>query len=107
MSLSRPSAGPLQIAAAHSISVYLLPDFLKRFQRAYPKVVISIRAGHSKEVLDMVLAEEAEIGLARSLNHPEVETLSLRDDPLLLVGHPSTARPALGARLCNRSEAGH
>jgi DNA-binding transcriptional LysR family regulator len=78
----------LQIAAAHSISVYFLPDFLKRFQRVYPKVVISIRAGHSKEVLEMVLNQEAEIGLARSLNHPEVETLSLRDDPLLLVGHP-------------------
>lgn len=86
--LKPASAGPLQIAAAHSISVYLLPDFLKRFQRAYPKVVIAIRAGHSKEVLDMVLNQEAEIGLARSLNHPEVETLSLRDDPLLLVGHP-------------------
>ena len=86
--LKPASAGPLQIAAAHSISVYFLPDFLKRFQRAYPKVVISIRAGHSKEVLDMVLNQEAEIGLARSLNHPEVETLSLRDDPLLLVRHP-------------------
>ena len=36
----------------------------------------------------MVLNQEAEIGLARSLNHPEIETLSLRDDPLLLVGHP-------------------
>src|SRR5712691_2186708 len=86
--LKPAGAGPLQIAAAHSISVYLLPDFMKRFQRAYPKVVISIRAGHSKEVLDMVLNQEAEIGLARSLNHPEVETLSLRDDPLLLVVPP-------------------
>jgi DNA-binding transcriptional LysR family regulator len=85
--LKPSSAGPLQIAAAHSISVYLLPDVLKQFQRAYPKVVIAIRPGHSKEVLDMVLNQEAEIGLARSLNHPEVETLSLRDDPLLLVGH--------------------
>jgi len=36
----------------------------------------------------MVLSEEAEIGLARSLQHPEVETISLRDDPLLLVAHP-------------------
>ena len=86
--LKPASAGPLQIAAAHSISVYFLPDFLKRFQRAYPRVVISIRAGHSKEVLEMVLNQEAEIGLARSLHHPEVETQSLRDDPLLLVGHP-------------------
>ena len=37
----------------------------------------------------MVLGEEAEIGLARSLQHPEVETVSLGNDPLLLVAHPS------------------
>lgn len=86
--LQPASASPLQIAAALSISVYFLPDVLKRFQRAHPNVIISIRPGHSKEVLDMVLNEEAEIGLARSLQHPEVETISLRDDPLLLVAHP-------------------
>lgn len=86
---SQPASGtPLQIATALSISVYFLPDVLKRFQRAHPNVIISIRTGHSKEVLDMVLNEEAEIGLARSLHHPEVETISLRDDPLLLVAHP-------------------
>jgi len=79
---------PLQIAAGLSISVYFLPDVLKKFQRAFPAVNISIRPGHSKEVLDMVLNQEAEIGLARSLQHPEVETISLRDDPLILVGHP-------------------
>jgi DNA-binding transcriptional LysR family regulator len=79
------SGGPLQIASALSISVYFLPDVLKRFQRAYPKVQIEIRSGHSKAVLEMVLGGEAELGLARSLQHPEVETFSLRDDPLLLV----------------------
>jgi DNA-binding transcriptional LysR family regulator len=86
---AQPTSGvPLQIAAALSISVYFLPDVLKRFQQAHPNVIISIRPGHSKEVLDMVLNEEAEIGLARSLQHPEVETISLREDPLLLVAHP-------------------
>jgi DNA-binding transcriptional LysR family regulator len=87
--LQPASASPLQIAAALSISVYFLPDILKRFQRAHPNVSVSIRPGHSKEVLEMVLNEEAEIGLARSLQHPEVETISLRDDPLLLVAHPT------------------
>jgi DNA-binding transcriptional LysR family regulator len=87
--LSPASGSPLQIAAALSISVYFLPDVLKQFQRAHPNVIISIRPGHSKEVLEMVLNEEAEIGLARSLQHPEVETISLRDDPLLLVTHPT------------------
>jgi DNA-binding transcriptional LysR family regulator len=82
------SGGALQIAAALSICTYLLPDVLKKFQAAHAKTMITVRSGHSKEILEMVLAGEAEIGLARSLNHPDVETLSLRDDPLLLVAAP-------------------
>src|SRR5262249_38102167 len=81
------SAGALQIAAALSICTYLLPAVLKRFQAAQPRVMMTVRSGHSKEVLEMVLGGEAEIGLARSLQHPAVETLSLRDDPLVLVQH--------------------
>jgi DNA-binding transcriptional LysR family regulator len=80
------SGGALQIAAALSICTYLLPDVLKRFQRVHPKVMITVRSGHSKDVLEMVVREEVEIGLARSLNHPAVETVSLREDPLILVG---------------------
>jgi DNA-binding transcriptional LysR family regulator len=83
----RPSSGgAVRIAAALSICTYLLPDVLKRFQAAHPRVMIAVRSGHSKEVLDMVLGGDAEIGLARSLHHPAVQTLSLRDDPLILVG---------------------
>ena len=83
------SGGALQIAAALSICTYVLPDVLKRYQAAHPKVMITVRSGHSKEVLEMVLAGQVEIGLARSLHHPEVETLSLRDDPLVLVALPA------------------
>src|SRR5881409_3480928 len=79
----------LRLAAVLSICTYLLPDVLKRFQTAYPKVLITVRSGHSKEVLEMVLRAEAEIGLARSVHHPEVETVSLRDDPLILVARPA------------------
>lgn len=84
------SGGALQIAAALSICTYLLPDVLKRFQAAHPTVMITVRSGHSKEVLEMVLSGEAEIGLARSLQHPAVETVSLRDDPLILVGRAAS-----------------
>ena len=84
------SGGAIQIAAALSICTYLLPDVLKRFQATHPKVMITVRSGHSREVLEMVLAGQAEIGLARSLQHPGVETLSLRDDPLVLVARPDS-----------------
>src|ERR1700730_18640190 len=86
------AGGALRIAAALSICTYFLPDVMKDYQAANPKVMVSLRSGNSMEVLKMVLDAEVDIGVARSLNHPEVETMTLRDDPLILVGHP--AHPA-------------
>jgi DNA-binding transcriptional LysR family regulator len=82
------ASGVLSIAAGLSISTYLLPDILKKYQSANPSVKVSVRSGNSAQVLKMVLDGEVELGLARSLHHPELETQSLRDDPLLFVGHP-------------------
>lgn len=85
----QPSArGTLSVAAALSVCTYFLPDVMKDYQAANPKVMVSLRSGTSVQVLKMVLDGEAEVGVARSLNHPEVETITLRDDPLILVGHP-------------------
>jgi DNA-binding transcriptional LysR family regulator len=97
----RPATGgALQIAATLSICAYLLPDVLRRFHAAHRKVMITVRSGHAKQVLEMVLGGEAEIGLARSLNHPEVETISLGEDPLFLVGRPGApVTPPRRARL--------
>lgn len=90
------AGGPLPIAASLSICTYLLPEVLKKYQESHPNVVVSVRSGNSAQVLKMVLDGEVDLGLARSLNHPEVETIQLRDDPLILVGHP--AHPALARR---------
>jgi DNA-binding transcriptional LysR family regulator len=86
--LQPSSRGTLSIAAALSVCTYFLPDVMKDYQAANPKVMVSLRSGTSVQVLKMVLDGEAEVGVARSLNHPEVETITLRDDPLILVGHP-------------------
>jgi DNA-binding transcriptional LysR family regulator len=80
--------GVLNIAAALSICTYFLPNVMKQYQSTNPKVLVNLRSGTSLQVLKMVLDGEADIGIARSLNHPEVETMTLRDDPLILVGHP-------------------
>lgn len=82
------SGGALPIAASLSICTYLLPEVLKEYQAHHPEVLVSVRSGNSAQVLKMVLDGEVDFGLARSLHHPEVETISLRDDPLMLVGHP-------------------
>src|SRR5437879_12016910 len=61
------SGGALQIAAVLSICTYLLPAVLKRFQAAYPKVLLTVRSGQSNEVLELVLRAERELRVARSL----------------------------------------
>ena len=90
------AGGALPIAASLSICTYLLPEVLKKYQDSHPKVVVSVRSGNSAQVLKMVLDGEVDLGLARSLNHPEVETIQLRDDPLILVGHPG--HPAMARK---------
>jgi len=54
-----------------------LPDVMKDYQAKNPKVMVSLRSGNSMEVLKMVLEAEADIGIARSVNHPEVETMTV------------------------------
>lgn len=81
--------GLVTIAAALSVSTYLLPDIVKRFRDEHPAARVVIRAGHSRDVLRMVLDEEAEIGLARGLTHPAVHTVRLGRDEILLVVPPA------------------
>ena len=101
--LQPAAGGALRIAGAFSISTYFLPDVMKEYQAANPGMVVSLRSGNSQDVLKMVLDGEADIGIVRSVNHPEVETLTLRDDPLILVGHP--AHPAARKRRVTLEEA--
>ncbi len=86
--LQPASGGALRVAASLSICTYFLPDVMQEYQAAHRAVMVNLRSGNSAEVLKMVLDGDADIGIARSLNHPEVETMTLRDDPLILVGHP-------------------
>ena len=36
----------------------------------------------------MVLGEEVQLGIARAMSHPEIETIPLYQDPVVLVTHP-------------------
>lgn len=80
-------AGSLTIGAAPAVSTYVLPAMLHRFQAGHPGVRLSVRSGHSEEVLEMVLREEVEIGLMRPIQHPDVTSTLLYEDELVLVVH--------------------
>jgi DNA-binding transcriptional LysR family regulator len=86
--LSRGGTGQLALGAAPAVSTYVLPAILRRLHAAYPNVQLSVRTGHSEEVLELVLREQVEVGLIRALRHPEIESIPLYEDELVLVTDP-------------------
>jgi len=83
-----PITDELVLGAAPAISTYVLPNLLVRFEAANPQVRLSVRTGHSEEILDLAVRGDIDVGLVRELHHPALETLTLYDDELVLVVEP-------------------
>jgi DNA-binding transcriptional LysR family regulator len=92
------SAGHLMIAAAPAVSTYVLPELLEQFVAVHPRVEVSVRTGHSEDVVDLVLRDEVQIGLGRSIRHPDLELRPFHTEELVLVcapDHPFSKRQAV------------
>jgi DNA-binding transcriptional LysR family regulator len=87
-SFERGGAGRLALGAAPAVSTYVLPRVLKRFSVGHPRVELSVRTGHSEEVLELVRREEVDLGLVRALRHPDIVSTPLYEDRLILVVQP-------------------
>ena len=85
--VGRGSSGQLALGAAPAVSTYVLPAILERLHSAYPSIQLSVRTGHSEEVLDLVLRDQVEVGLVRGLRHPDIDSIPLYEDELVLVTH--------------------
>ncbi len=81
-------AGSLRLGSALTISTYVLPRLLRSFHSLYPGVEVIVRTGRSEQVLAMLLNDEVQVGLVRSLIHPEVVTVDLYADEVILVTNP-------------------
>jgi DNA-binding transcriptional LysR family regulator len=87
--LREARAGKLTLGAAPAVSTYFLPSALKRFVEEHPGIHLTVRTGHSEEVLRLVLEDQVQIGLVRGLQHPEIEVEPCYEDELVLVVHPA------------------
>ncbi len=85
------SAGHLIIAAAPAVSTYVLPELLERFVAVHPRVEVSVRTGHSEDIVALVLRDEVQVGLGRAIQHPELELRPFHKEELVLVSAPDHA----------------
>ena len=79
------TAGRLTIGTAPAVGTYVLPRLLKVFCDNHEGVDVIVRTGHSGQVLQMVLDEDVQVGIGRPINHPDVRTIVLYRDELVLV----------------------
>jgi LysR family cys regulon transcriptional activator len=61
---SERDAGPLSIAATHSQARYALPSAVRDFRQLYPQVTLSLHQGSPRQVAEMLLSGEADVGIA-------------------------------------------
>ena len=79
------SMGRLSIGTAPAVGTYVLPRILKAFHDNHPGVDVMVRTGHSEDVLQLVLDDDVQVGFGRPINHPEINTIPLYRDELVLV----------------------
>ena len=74
---SKQDAGTLSIATTHTQARYVLPTPVAQLRKRFPKVHVSLHQGTPEQVAQMLLEDQAEIGLA-------TETLSHLDELVTL-----------------------
>ncbi|HET6787016.1 MAG TPA: CysB family HTH-type transcriptional regulator [Aquabacterium sp.] len=61
---SQHDVGQLSIAATHSQARYALPSAVRDFRQLYPQVGLNLHQGSPRQVAQMLLSGEADIGIA-------------------------------------------
>jgi DNA-binding transcriptional LysR family regulator len=89
-------SGSLRLGSAFTVSTYVLPRILKTYHQRFPGVEISVKTGRSDQVLRMVMSEEVQAGLARAVVRPDIQTVLLYEDEMVLVTNPEHAFAAIG-----------
>ncbi|WP_017755115.1 LysR family transcriptional regulator [Calidifontibacillus oryziterrae] len=78
----------MTIACSLSVSTHLVPEIMVQFRKQFPNVSVRILTGHSNDVLEKVVNKEVEFGIARTVTHPNIDTVLFHADPIELFVNP-------------------
>jgi DNA-binding transcriptional LysR family regulator len=79
------TAGELALATTQTLNTSVLPPVINRFVRANPSVRLSVRTAPSEQIMEMVLSGAVHLGLSRSLQDPQVESVPLYNEEYIFV----------------------
>lgn len=84
-------SGLIRIGTFSSIATHWLPNIIKEFQKDYPNMDYELLLGDYVEIENWILEGRVDCGFLRLPARPELETVFLEQDKLLVVlpeGHP-------------------
>ncbi|MEA4969727.1 MAG: LysR family transcriptional regulator [Candidatus Pelethousia sp.] len=103
--LSGLQSGLIRIGTFSSIATHWLPNIIKEFQKDYPNMDYELLLGDYVEIENWILEGRVDCGFLRLPARPELETVFLEQDKLLVVlpeGHPMAGCAAFPVKaLCD------
>ena len=84
-------SGLIRIGTFSSVATHWLPNIIKEFQKDYPKIDYEFLLGDYSEIEDWILSGRVDCGFLSLPAHPDLETMFLEDDKLMVVtsqSHP-------------------
>ncbi len=88
----RLESGELNIAAGESTTLYILPNFIKRFAEAYPGIQIKLHNVTGRDGMAMLRADEADLAVGSMLEIPEdiiyKQSMSFQQTLITTPDHP-------------------
>ncbi len=93
--------GLVRIGTVSSVSCHWLPEIIRSFWTAYPKVQLVLHQGDYTSICDWVRTGQVDFGFVNPQAAKGLETISLGTDPFVAVlpqGHPLTKKPAVSLR---------
>ncbi|TWH51903.1 LysR family transcriptional regulator [Sporomusa sp. KB1] len=86
-------SGLIRIGTFSSVATHWLPNIIREFQKSYPNIDYELLLGDYSEIERWILEGRVDCGFLRLPAHPELETIFLDQDKLLVVlpeNHPLT-----------------
>ncbi len=84
-------SGLIRIGTFSSVATHWLPNIIKEFQKDYPNIDYELLLGDYTEIEEWILEGRVDCGFLRLPTHPDLETLFLEQDRLLVIlpeNHP-------------------
>ncbi|NOR52421.1 MAG: LysR family transcriptional regulator [Gammaproteobacteria bacterium] len=92
-------SGEINIAAGESTILYILPEAITQFARAYPKIKIKLHNVTGRDGMSMLRADEADFAVGSMLDVPDdvIYRPSMNFDPYLItpLDHPLASRESV------------